>query len=187
MHVLTLRGLRRSDALLLPDEGAIKPCTFLPPLTGTEDDLLDAMNTRELAERLLEEGCNPSMYAIGSRGGASDTFCLSHRDAQWQVCYTERGLDSPPIYASGSESQACEFFFKYIMAMRHDHCVGFFKSQDNAVALEHELRELGVISWSDQIPYGGKHDPRYRVFVTGKEIFVAREALGELPRRDTGA
>lgn len=187
MHVLTLRGLRRSDALLLPDEGAIKPCTFLPPLTGTEDDLLDAMNTRELAERLLEEGCNPSMYAIGSRGGASDAFCLSHRDAQWQVCYTERGLDSPPIYASGSESQACEFFFKYIMAMRHDHCVGFFKSQDNAVALEHELREPGVISWSDQIPYGGKHDPRYRVFVTGKEIFVAREALGELPRRDTGA
>jgi hypothetical protein len=156
-------------------------------LTGTEDDLLDAMKTRELAERLLKEGCNPSMYAIGSRGGASDAFYLSHRDAQWQVCYTEKGLDSPPIYASGSESQACEFFFKYIMAMRHDHCIGYFKSQDNAVALEHELRELGVISWSDQIPYGGKHDPRYRVFVTGKEIFVAREALGELPRRDTGA
>lgn len=145
MHVLTLRWLRRSDALLLPDEGAIKPCAFVPPLTGTEDNLLDAMNTRELAERLLEEGCNPSMYAIGPRGGASDAFYLSHRDAQWQVCYTERGLDSPPIYASGSESQACEFF------------------------------------------YGGKHDPRYRVFVTGKEIFVAREALGVLPRRDTGA
>jgi hypothetical protein len=171
----------------LPDEGAIKPCLFALTFAGTEDNLLDAMNSIELAKRLLEEGCNPSKYAIGSRGGASDAFYLSRRGAQWQVCYTERGQDLQPIYISDSESQACDFFFQYIMAMRHDHCVGFFKSKGNAVALDHELRELGVLSWSDQIPYGGKHDPRYRVFVTGKEIFVAREALGVVPRRDTGA
>ncbi|UQS16614.1 SPOR domain-containing protein [Pseudomonas sp. HS6] len=148
---------------------------------------MEAMNSRELAERLLEEGCNPSSFAIGSRGAASDAFYLSRKGEQWQVCYTERGEDSPPIHVSDSESQACDFFFKYIVAMRHDHCVGFFKSQDNAMALEHELKKLGVVSWSDQIPYGGEHDPRYRVFVTGKAIFVAREALGVVPRHDTEA
>lgn len=145
------------------------------------------MNSIELSERLLAEGCNPSNFAIGSRGGASEAFYLSRRGAQWQVCYTERGQDLEPIYVSGSESQACDFFFQYIMAMRHDHCVGFFKSEDNAVALEQELKKLGALSWSDQIPYGGEHDPRYRVFVTGKEIFVARKALGVVPRRDVDA
>jgi hypothetical protein len=152
-----------------------------------EGIFLNVMNSRELAERLLEEGCNPSNYYIGSRGAAFDVFCLSCKGTQWQVCYTERGLDSPPIYVSSSESQACDFFFHHIMAMRHDHCVGFFKSKANAVAFEHELRALGVAGFSDQIPLGGKHDARYRFFVTGKAIFAVRDAFGILPQRDTDA
>jgi hypothetical protein len=144
------------------------------------------MNTRELAQRLLEEGCNPSSFAVGSRGGASDAFCLTYTGTQWQVFYTERGQDSPPIYASGSESQACEFFFQHIVAMRHDHCVGFFKSEHSALVLKAKLQEAGVSSWSDRIPYGGPNDPRYRVFVTGKAIFPARAALGRVPVRDNG-
>lgn len=46
------------------------------------------------------------------------------------------------------------------MSMLHDHCVGFFKSKDNAVALEHDLKALGIHSWSDQIPYAGIRDSR---------------------------
>lgn len=153
---------------------------------AAEDNVLDAMNTQLLAERLFEEGCNPDIYAIGSRGVLSDGWYLAHKDGQWQVCYTERGRDSEPIFVSGSESQACTFFFQHITAMRHDHCVGFFKSRDNAVALEHDLSVLGIQSWSDEIPYAGIHDPRYRVFVSGKAIFLARKALGVVPRRDIG-
>lgn len=144
------------------------------------------MNTRLLAERLFEEGCDPSLYAIGFRG-VSDGFYLSHRDGQWQVCYTERGQDSQPIFVSSNESQACAFFFQHITTMRHDHCVGFFKSKDNAMLLEHDLRELGIHSWSDEIPYAGIHDLRYRVFVSGKAIFVVRKALGVVPQKDIGA
>lgn len=146
------------------------------------------MNTRELAQRLYEEGCNPSLYAIGNRGAASDAFYLSHTGTQWQVCYTERGQDSPPIFASGSESQACEFFFKHIMSMQHVHCIGFFKAKASAEALQAELSGLSIASSSDRIPYGGPNDPRYRVYVAGKAIFAAREALGgTLPLRDAGA
>ena len=145
------------------------------------------MNTRELSQRLFEEGCNPASYAVGSRGGASDAFCLAYTGTQWQVYYSECGHDSAPIYASDSEAQACEFFFQHIMAMRHDHCVGFFKSEHNAAALEVRLHELGVSSWSDRIPYGGPKDPRYRVFVTGKAIFPVKASLGSVPVRDNGA
>ena len=145
------------------------------------------MNTRELSQRLFDEGCNPSLYAIGSRGSASDAYCLTHSGTQWEVYYTERGQDSPTIYASGNESQACEFFFQYIMAMRHDHCVGFFKSELRADALQRKLQEIGLSSWKDKIPYGGLNDPRFRVFVTGKAIFSAKKALGSVPVQDNGA
>ena len=145
------------------------------------------MNIRELEQRLINEGCNPSSYAVGARGGTSDAFCLAFTGTRWEVFYTERGRDSAPIFASGSEAQACEFFFRHIMAMRHDHCVGFFKSEHSAGALEARLRDVGVSSWSDRIPYGGPDDPRYRVFVTGKAIFPARAALGSVPVRDDGA
>jgi hypothetical protein len=157
-----------------------------PASTCRSCQTLDAMNTRELAQRLFEEGCNPSSYAVGSRGGASDAFCLTFTGTQWQVFYTERGQDSPPIYASGSESQACEFFFHRIMAMRHDHCVGFFASEHSAVSLKATLQEFNVSSWIDRIPYGGPNDPRYRVFVTGKAIFSVKAALGSVPIRDNG-
>lgn len=66
--------------------------------------------------------------------------------------------------------------------MRHDHCVGFFKSKDNAVALEHDLKALGINSWSDQIPYAGIRDPRHRVFVSGQAIFLVRRALAVVPQ-----
>lgn len=137
------------------------------------------MTVDELAAQLLAQGCNPSLYAIGSRGAASDVFYLSQVGGRWQVCYTERGRDAEPIYVSASESEACQFFFEHVMAMRHDHCVGFFDREDEAVALRRELGELGVQSWIDTIPYGGERDLRYRVFVVGKGIHVAMAVLGE--------
>ena len=142
------------------------------------------MNTSELSQRLVEEGCNPALYAIGSRGIASDAFCLTFTGTQWQVYYTERGNDEPPIFASGSASQACEFFFEHIMSMRHDHCVGILRSQERANALCTQLQEVGLSAWQDRIPYGGPNDPRFRVFVIGKAIFAAKAKLGEVPIRD---
>jgi len=142
------------------------------------------MNTRELSQRLLAEGCNPTLSAIGSRGIASDAFCLTFTGTQWQVYYTERGNDDPPIYASGSEAQACEFFFEHIMSMDHDHCVGVFRSQEQANATNARLQAAGLSPWQDRIPYGGPNDPRFRVFVKGKAIFAARTGLGEVPVRN---
>ncbi|WP_343583426.1 hypothetical protein [Herbaspirillum sp.] len=136
------------------------------------------MNIRELEQRLHQEGCNGANYAIGERGTASDAFCLTNNGTQWMVYYTERGQDTAPIYASGSEHQACEFFFAHIMAMRHDHCVGFYKNKGNAEALMDRLNVLNIDAWLDEIPFGGPSDPRFRVFVRGKAIFEVRDTLG---------
>jgi hypothetical protein len=142
------------------------------------------MDTTELKRRLEAEGCNPLRYAVGARGAASDAFCLTHDGRRWNVFYTERGEDSPPIYSSDDEAEACEFFFGHVMAERHDHMVGFFIDEADARALRERLRRVGVASWQDRIPFGGMHDPRFRVFVTGKAIFAARQELGTIPLGD---
>lgn len=140
------------------------------------------MDSNELAERLAAEGCSPDLYSIG-RGG-SDVFCLAHERGSWRVFYTERGNDSPPIFKSSNEDEACQFFYRHITGMRHDHCVGFFRSERQALALAQRLETESLSTWHDRIPYGGVNDPRYRVFVAGKAIFRAIELLGALPVRD---
>jgi hypothetical protein len=137
------------------------------------------MNVHELRQRLVEEGCNADFYSIG-RGG-SDCFCLTQDHGAWQVFYTERGKDSPPIFETASEEEARQFFFRKIMGIRHDHCVGFFRSESEAQSLARKLAQHGLQSWQDKIPYGGADDPRCRVFVTGKAIFKAKELLGKVP------
>jgi hypothetical protein len=141
------------------------------------------VNIEDLKQRLVEEGCSVSNYSIGYRD--SDIYCLLKENATWRVFYTERGQDQDPIFESVSEEEACEFFFNYITKkFRHDHLAGFFVSEENANALAERLAQHGIQSHRDKISYGGWVDPRYRVFVVGKDIFKAREILGEVPQND---
>jgi hypothetical protein len=136
------------------------------------------VNTTELKERLFEEGCNPLNYSIGLRG--EDVYCLMQKGNKWQVFYSERGNDSTPIFQSESESEACAFYFDHIMKIVHNHCVGFFKSEQRAGDLKKKLQASGVAFTEDKIPYNGPSYPRYRIFVRGKAIFAARACLGDL-------
>lgn len=139
------------------------------------------MNLQELERRLVEEGCSKSNYSIGFRD--SDVFCLMKKNGVWHIFYTERGQDQEPIFESTSEEKACEYFFKYqTERIEHQHLVGFFKSQKEADALEARLKGHGLKTLLNPIPYHGWEDPRFRVFVVGKDIFKAREILGgDLP------
>lgn len=131
------------------------------------------MKIEDLKNRLIQEGCSTSNYSIGYRD--SDVYCLMHEGGRWRVFYTERGQDHDPIFESTSEYQACEFFYNYITKkFRHDHLVGFFISEESATGLAEKLATYGIQSHRDKIPYGGWADPRYRVFVVGKDIFNAR-------------
>lgn len=141
------------------------------------------MNTVELKRRLLQEGCSPYNFSIGP--GGSDVFCLEQQDGVWRVFYTERGKADPPIFESRDENEACEFYFRYVTTkIRHQHLVGFFASEQKVIELEAQLVQNGIPVHRDKIPYGGWSDPRYRVFVVGKDIFRARAILGEVPVKD---
>lgn len=142
------------------------------------------MNTRELEQLLQAEGCNPGSYAIGVRGRADDAYCLTHNGVEWQVYYTERGVDQAPLFSCADEAEACAFFYAHIMGFRHDHCVGYFRSQAAAQALERTLAAHGVAVLHDSLPAYLLGSPRYRVFVVGKDIFQARAVLGTLPVSD---
>lgn len=138
------------------------------------------MKASEVREKLLSEGCNENTFAVKSRG--SDVYCLDEIGGTWVIFYTERGLDSEPIFRSKSEDEASQFFFDYIMKLEHWHIVGFFKEESWAKDLEAELFSIGVKPVRNDMPaYKHKDDPRYRVFVMGKDIFKVRAALGEIP------
>ena len=142
------------------------------------------MNAEECKKLLIQEGCNPQIYSVGSSGSADDAFCLEKIGNKWLVFYTERGRHSNPIYSSESESDASQYFYEYIMSRQHNHCVGFFIEERNAFNFQAELNKKKIVSTSDSIPYGGTHDPRYRVFVSGKAIFKVKELLKSLPITD---
>lgn len=142
------------------------------------------MDIRELAQYLHESGCNPRTYSIGSDVGASDALCLVKRGQQWCVYYTERGQAEPPEFTSDDEDQACRYLRQQVLALPHNHCVGFFRTQAQADELCARLRQSGLEPHQDSIPYGGPTDPRFRVFVSGPAIFAARELLGALPWED---
>ncbi len=142
------------------------------------------MDIKELEKRLEEEACSRSHYSLGKRypGGA---YCLIHEDGKWLVLYSERNLDDEPLFEGESESEACEFFFEFMTTrILHRHLVGYFISLKNAESLAEKLLEHGIATHRNDIPYHGWDDPRFRLFVTGKDIFKAQELLGELPVRD---
>jgi hypothetical protein len=73
------------------------------------------------------------------------------------------------------------FFYDYILRQQHWHIVGFFKAESFAIELEDKLKAIGVKSIRNDIPaYSALNDSRYRVFVVGKDIFKAREYLGDI-------
>ena len=140
------------------------------------------MQLAELEPKLLEEGCNKARFAVGERGAADDAFCIVQENGRWDVFYTERGNDSPPIFSSLSEEEACDFFYKYVLTLQHWHLVGWFVEEAGAVELEQRLRRLGTKPIRNDIPsYRYDGDRRYRVFVAGKDIFAVRNAVPDLP------
>ena len=144
------------------------------------------MKAEEVFNYLVDQGCNPASFRVGTRGGSSDVFCLNKGGAgEWYVCYSERGIESDAEFCTDKEDKAVEYFRKKILSQKHLHCVGFFSKEPNASELQNRLEARGLEVETDKIPFGGPDDPRYRVFVVGTAIFAAKELLGDpLPKTD---
>ena len=140
------------------------------------------MNTSELEKKLLEKGCNPNNFCIGSAGVKSDVYCLSENYGKWSVYFTERGLNSEPIYESQNEAEACEFYYKEIMSIEHWHNVGFFECDEPAQKLQQELEAAGIKVIRNDMPPLKAGGPKIRrVFVLGEDIFKVKGMYASLP------
>jgi hypothetical protein len=140
------------------------------------------MEASRVKQYLLAEGCAENTFAVGSRGPASDAFCLCHDGRSWKVFYTERGCDSSPIFTSNSEEEACAFFVKHMLSQEHWHLVGSYLNEADAEALAQRVALAGARPIRNDIPHFSRmNDPRYRVFVKGRDIFAVRKALETIP------
>ena len=137
------------------------------------------MTATEAYNKLVSEGGNPISFFIGNRGVANDAIGLSKEGKYWRVYYTERGLDSDPMFMSEDESQAAEYFYKKNTSSTAWHLVGLFKEEANALELEADLLSIDIKTIRNDIPsYDFTGDSRYRVFVTGPDIFPTQSKIG---------
>jgi hypothetical protein len=140
------------------------------------------MKAKYLTKKLIAEGCNPKSFAVLSRN--HDAYCIDHDGKEWTVFYSERGCDSDPIFRSINEEEACDFFYQLVINQEHWHIVGFFKDETEAKNLVTKLLAIDIKPIRNDIPsYKGAKDPRFRVFVVGKDIFKVRENFGHIEIR----
>jgi hypothetical protein len=125
---------------------------------------------KQLDEWMTVNCYRDDYFAIGNRniheGCGLDTF-----GSLYVWYYTERGNRQNLKYFQ-TEMEAVEYALKEISADKfaNAHLVGFIKEKTELDQLLTELQARGISYWKDEIPYGGLHDSRTRVFVTGCDI-----------------
>ncbi len=139
------------------------------------------MNTEELAKRLDEEGFNSDFYCIGpgwQRLG--NGFALDKVGDSFEWFYVERGQRGQAERVFASEEEACQFVYEALSKDKwaQSHMVGMFESEAEAATLARALSLQGIRSETDRIPYGGLNDPRFRVFVYGRDVFKIKNHAG---------
>ena len=114
--------------------------------------------------------CYNDSYAIGSRI-IHEGYGLTTAGNLYVWYYTERGERNNLNYFT-TEQEAVDFAFTAIVADKsaNRHLIGFLNDKALEQALLTELDTRGISYWKDDIPYGGLHDRRTRVFVFGCDV-----------------
>lgn len=73
------------------------------------------MDKRELQERINSEKIPKDVYSLGG-GLPNEKLCLGEVAGKWEVYYSERG-EKTGLVTFGSESEACEYFYKELYDM----------------------------------------------------------------------
>ena len=121
---------------------------------------------QELFDALIAAGCL-NFHIVGiSKDIANDTECLRLRDGQWEIYYTERGIERAPYFVSEDFAIAGEFYFRLITRMEHWHLQVFMRDAQIFEAEKAKLLAQNVkIKW-DCIPnYAFVGDKMYRIFM----------------------
>ena len=125
--------------------------------------------------------CYPDSYEIGNRI-IHEGYGL-YRDGNVFVWfYTERGVRDN-LHEFQTEKEAVAYAFNAITGDKtaNRHLIGFVNDKGEEQALLTELGARGIRYWKDEIPFGGLHDKRSRIFVFGcdiRRVLDLRETYG---------
>jgi hypothetical protein len=141
----------------------------------------------ELAVYLREECYQPAIFHVGPNWShCGDTFCIEHTPSGYEAFYVERGKRSDPIWIESSEAAACRAFLALLDRERfsRSHCIAFTKERSEIEAIEQKLVCHGIQFTRNDIPvFGGPNDPRYRLFVIGRDKIIIDQLIssGQIP------
>ncbi len=123
--------------------------------------------------------CYNDSYGIGNRI-IHEGYGLSASNSLYIWYYIERGERQNLNYFQ-TEQEAVDFAFRAIIADKsaNRHLVGLLNDKSLEQALLAELDTRGIAYWKDEIPYGGLHDRKTRVFVFGCEVQKALDLQKE--------
>ena len=143
------------------------------------------MELNELHDNLISEGCN-RFYIDGIGGPQSDDVeRLGLTNGNWEVYYIERGKRSVAFFSTTDKDEAISFYYDYVMKIEHWHIVVFSRSIEIFNYYKKELEQYGIRTIQNDIPaYQRSGDHVYRLFVTNKDIFTAKEKLENIPYID---
>lgn len=71
------------------------------------------MTKLELRELLIEENISNLVYCLNG-GMPNECYILNYNDSNWETYYSERGR-KVDLQIFKTESQACEYFYKWLM------------------------------------------------------------------------
>ena len=130
--------------------------------------------------------CYPDSYAIGNRI-IHEGYGLYQDGSLFVWFYTERGVRKN-LHHFQTESEAVAYAFAAIMGDKtaNRYLIGLVTgAQEQALLTELDVRGIGY--WKDEIPFGGLHDKRSRIFVFNCDIRRAldlQEKYGYWQQRD---
>ena len=117
----------------------------------------------------MTERCYPYKYAIGKRI-IHEGYGLYSDANQFVWFYTERGVRDI-LRHFPTETEAVAYAYAVITSdiTANRHLIGLVTDAQEQELLT-ELDARGVRYWKDEIPFGGLHDKRSRIFVFGCDI-----------------
>lgn len=137
------------------------------------------MRITDLKDKLINEGCNVNRFGVMQI--TDDAYSIVKDNEFWEIFYSEHGKKSPPVFRTKNESEACEYFFRLILEERHFHLICFCKNKKDVKLIENQLRAIDVKSIRNDIPaYTTNDDPRFRIFVEGKDVFKVKEHFNKV-------
>ena len=136
----------------------------------------------KLRDELIFGGCNNFFISeiSGNISPKNDVFCLSFNGIEWEVYYTERGIDDKAIFSTKNIDEAIDYFKRHILKMEHLHMILFTRSKYKVNEYKKILENNGIDMIQNNIPsYNFENDIVYRIFVKNNDIFRIKKIFGD--------